>query len=303
MLELRHLRVLREIASAGSYSAAARALGYTQPAVSQQVRALERAVGTKLTVRAGRRIELTEAGRALALRATEVLGAVQAAEDEAAAIAGLTRGRVRLSAFPSGSATLVPMAIAAATAVHRGMRVSLAEAEPPESLMQLRAGKCDIALAFAYQGSDPEDDADLYRLPLLDDPLLLVLPPEHRLCGASRIMLKELADEAWIAGCTRCRQNLVRMCHEVGFDAEIRFATDDNVAAQSLVAEGLGVALMPRLVLAAVRHPAVTVRPVEPSGTRQILALTWPDMRRVPAVAAVLDALTAAAHEAQTRAV
>lgn len=299
MLELRHLRVLREIARTGSYSAAARALGYTQPAASQQMRALERAAGTKLVVRAGRRIQLTEAGEALARHAAGILSGVKIAQEEVAAIAGLQSGRVRVSAFPSGSAGLVPAAIARARSAHTGLRVSLSEAEPPESLADLRASECDIALTFTYEGSGQNGDADLYRLPLLDDPLLAVLPAGHRLSGAAWVRVEDLAQEAWIAGCPRCRQNLMHVCRDAGFEPDIQYATDDNAAAQSLVAAGLGVALMPRLVLATVRQEGIVVKPVTPSSARRIVAVTWPDLRRVPAVAALLDAFVASALDVQ----
>ena len=148
MIEARHLRVLRAVAATGSFSAAARELGCTQPAVSQQMKALEGAAGTPLLIRTGRETRLTEAGRALLRHATGILAGLTAAEEEVAAIAGLRAGRVRLVSFPSGSSTLVPMALAEMRAAHPGTRVSLVEAEPPGSVEMLRAGDCEIALAF-----------------------------------------------------------------------------------------------------------------------------------------------------------
>lgn len=300
VLELRHLRVLHEIARTGSYAAAARALGYTQPAASQQMRALERAAGTKLVIRAGRSVRLTEAGEVLVRHATGILAGVNAAEEEVGAIVGLRSGRVRLSAFPSGSAVLVPATIVRGIAVHPGLHVSLSEAEPPESLAHLRAAECDIALTFTYDGDDENDAAsDLDRMPLLNEPLFAVLPAQHRLSARPWMRLEELAAEDWIAGCPRCRRNLVHVCQSVGFEPKITFATDDNAAAQSLVAAGLGVALMPRLVLRTVRRDGVVIKPVAPSIARRIIAVTLPDLRRVPAVAAVLDALVTTALDVQ----
>jgi len=293
MLEIRHLRVLREVARTGSYSGAARALGYTQPAVSQQMRALERATGATLVTRAGRRMRLTEAGAVLSSHAAGILSSVGRAEEEVAAIAGLRSGAVRLSAFPSGSATLVPTAIARAVDAHAGLRVSLTEEEPPESLQHLRAGDCDIALTFSYTDGDEQTDPDLAHLPLLDDPLFAVLPTNHRLRGRPSIRVEDLAGERWIAGCPRCRRNLMDVCARTGFEPEIAFATDDGVAAQSLVAAGLGVALMPRLVLSAVHHPDVVSKRLAVPVSRAIAATTWPDLRRVPAVAVMLEALAA----------
>ncbi|MFJ6214406.1 LysR substrate-binding domain-containing protein [Streptomyces sp. NPDC092296] len=150
MIEARHLRVLRAAARTGSFSAAARELGCTQPAVSQQMKALEKSVGTPLVARSGRGMQLTEAGRVLLKHAGGILAGLTAAEEEVAAIAGLRAGRVRLVSFPTASSTLVPRAVAEVRASHPGVRVSLVEAEPPEALAMLRAGECEVALAFRY---------------------------------------------------------------------------------------------------------------------------------------------------------
>ncbi|HEY3682919.1 MAG TPA: LysR family transcriptional regulator [Streptosporangiaceae bacterium] len=295
MFELRHLRLICEIAQSGSYSAAARGLGYTQPAISQQMRALEREAGTPLVTRAGRRMRLTEAGEALARRAAGILSSVAAAEDELAGIAGLRAGRVRLTAFPSGSATLVPAAIARLAHAHPGIRVSLTEAEPPEAMRALRDGEADIALTFSYGGDDGGASAGLAEIPLLDDPLMAVLPDAHPLSGRTSVKVCDLAGEAWIAGCERCRGNLLRLCAGFGFEPDIAFATDDSVAVQSLVAAGLGVALVPGLVLSASHNPGTVAVPVDPEPRRGVSAVVWPDSRTVPAVAAMLDTLTAVA--------
>jgi len=291
MFELRHLRLLCEIAQSGSYSAAARALGYTQPAISQQMRALEREAGTPLVTRVGRRMRLTEAGEALVRRAEGILTSVAAAEDELAGIAGLRAGRVRLIAFPSGSATLVPAAIARLTTAHPGIRVSLTEAEPPEAMRALRGGEADIALTFAYGEGGEGPDGELAEIPLLDDPLYAVLPDAHPLCGRTSVKICELAGEPWIAGCERCRGNLLRLCGGFGFEPDIAFATDDGVAVQSLVAAGLGVALVPGLVLSACQNPGTVAVRVAPEPRRFVSAVVWPDSRTVPAVAAMLEAL------------
>ncbi|MFD7989238.1 LysR family transcriptional regulator, partial [Kitasatospora indigofera] len=153
MIEARHLRVLRAVARTGSFSAAARELGCTQPAISQQMKALEKSVDTPLVVRAGRGMQLSEAGRVLLKHANGILAGLSAAEEEVAAIAGLRAGRVRLVSFPTASSTLVPPAVARLRASHPGVRVSLVEAEPTESLAMLRGGECEVALAFRYPDS------------------------------------------------------------------------------------------------------------------------------------------------------
>lgn len=293
MIEARHLRVLRAVARGGSFSAAARALGCTQPAVSQQMKALELAAGTPLVVRGGRETRLTEAGVALVRHADGILAGLTAAEEEVAAIAGLRAGRVRLVSFPSGTATLVPGAVAEMRAAHPGTEVSLVEAEPPRSVEMLRAGDCDIALAFRYADAEESWD-DLVVRPLLADPLVGVVPPGHPLAGADGVGLGELAGERWIAGCPRCRTHLVGLCARAGFAPRIDFATDDYPAVVGLVAAGVGVTVLPRLALESVRARGVAVVALRPGVRREVVALTLPDLAHVPAVDVMLGRLARA---------
>ncbi|MBN0044268.1 LysR family transcriptional regulator [Streptomyces actuosus] len=299
MIEARHLRVLRAVAATGSFSAAGRELGCTQPAVSQQMKALEASVGTPLLVRSGREMRLTQAGEALVRHAAGILAGLTAAEEEVAAIAGLRAGRVRLVSFPSGSSTLVPTALAALRAAHPGTRVSLEEAEPPRSVDLLRSGDCDIALAFRYEGAAlAEEWDDLVLRPLLRDPLIALVPERHPLAraGASgSVAIGALADEPWIAGCPRCRGQLVEVCAGAGFIPRIDFATDDYPAVVGLVGAGLGVAVLPRLAADSVRPRGVRMLRLEPVVRREVVALTLPDLAQVPAVAATLEQLARAA--------
>ncbi|MGW8766620.1 LysR family transcriptional regulator [Streptomyces sp. NPDC055815] len=297
MIEARHLRVLRAVAATGSFSAAARELGCTQPAVSQQMKALEASAGTPLLIRTGREMRLTQAGEVLVRHASGILAGLTAAEEEVAAIAGLRAGRVRLVSFPSGSSTLVPTALAALRAAHPGTRVSLVEAEPPRSIEMLREGDCDIALAFRYGAGQAEWD-DLVVRPLLADRLVGLVPEGHRLAGAGSVGIAELADEPWIAGCPRCRRQLVDVCEDAGFTPRIDFATDDYPAVVGLVGAGLGVAVLPELAIESVRPKGARTVAVEPAVEREIVALTLPDLAQVPAVAATLDELIRAATRA-----
>ncbi|MFI6286965.1 LysR family transcriptional regulator [Streptomyces sp. NPDC051018] len=296
MIEARHLRVLRAVATTGSFSAAARALGCTQPAVSQQMKALEASAGTPLLIRTGREMRLTQAGEALVRHASGILAGLTAAEEEVAAIAGLRAGRVRLVSFPSGSSTLVPTALAALRAAHPGTRVSLVESEPPRSVEMLRDGDCDVALAFRYTGAERDAEwDDLIVRPLLTDRLVGLVPEQHPLAESGTVSIGDLADEPWIAGCPRCRRRLVEVCEAAGFTPRIDFATDDYPAVIGLVAAGLGVAVLPELALESVRPKATRTVVVEPRVTREIVALTLPDLAQVPAVAATLTHLALAA--------
>lgn len=300
MIEARHLRVLRAVATTGSFSAAGRELGCTQPAVSQQMKALEASVGTPLLVRSGREMRLTQAGEALVRHASGILAGLTAAEEEVAAIAGLRAGRVRLVSFPSGSSTLVPTALAALRAAHPGTRVSLEEAEPPKSVGLLREGDCDVALAFRYEGATGAEEgaewADLVVRPLLTDRLVGLVPERHRLARAESVAIGELAGEPWIAGCPRCRGQLVEVCEGAGFTPRIDFATDDYPAVVGLVGAGLGVAVLPQLAIESVRPRGARVLALEPAVRREIVALTLPDLAQVPAVAATLEQLARAAR-------
>jgi molybdate transport repressor ModE-like protein len=166
MLDLRRLTVLRAVAREGSFSAAARALDYTQPAVSHHISRLEQEVGTTLLLRTPRGVRLTDAGEALVQHAEAVITRLSAAEDEVAEIAGLRTGRVRVAAFPSGSATLIPAAARALRDAHPGVSLTLEEAEPPEALELLRTGEVDVALTFSYPESGPADEREFALEPL-----------------------------------------------------------------------------------------------------------------------------------------
>lgn len=286
---------MRAIAEEGSFTAAALSLGYTQPAVSQMVRRLEQRTGTALVERVGRSVRLTEAGEVLARHAGPVLKALDAAEEEVAAIAGLRAGRVRLMAFPSSSATLVPRALALVKQRYPAVKVTFTEAEPPESLAALRAGECDLAVAFAYEGTDlgrGEEDLELFSIhKLMDDEVRLALPRTHPLATRTEVDLSDLADESWIAGCPRCRGHLLQMCHDEGFNPNVAFETEDYVAVMGLVSEGLGVALIPDLILRTAHHHDVVTLPIKPASRRHIHIVTTPDLERVPAVQATIEAL------------
>ncbi|MGW2353451.1 LysR family transcriptional regulator [Actinacidiphila glaucinigra] len=298
MFEARHLRVLRAVARSGSLSGAARELGCTQPAVSQQMKALELAAGTPLLVRGWRTTRLTEAGEALARHASGILAGLAAAEEEVAAIGGLRAGRVRMVSFPSAGPSLVPIALAAMRAAHPDVRVTLAEAQPPRAVQMLRAGECELALVYRYADDAGGEDAAAWEgflvRPLLTDRLFAVLPAGHAPARAGGpVRLSDLADEAWIAGCPYCRRHLVELCGREGFEPRIDFATDDYPAAVGLVASGMGVSAQPVLPLEAVRLRGV--RELRPSVSQDVAALTLPDLAQVPAVDMMLGRLRLAA--------
>jgi molybdate transport repressor ModE-like protein len=295
VLDVRRLQMLRAVAREGSLSAAARTLGYTQPAVSHHIARLEDEVGTALLTRLGRGVRLTDAGLALVEHADAVLSRLTAAEEDVAAIAGLRAGRVRLAAFPSGSATLMAGALTRLRGDHPGIEVTFVEAEPEDALPLLRAGELDLVLGFSYARSD---GGDLVAEPLLRDPTHAVLPAGHPAARGKRpLALSKLADETWIAGCERCRRHLLNVAEAAGFAPRIDFATDDHLTVQSLIAAGLGVSLLPALALCSARCDDVAVRTLVGEPARTVEAVLPVADRRPPAVVATLGALRAAAAD------
>jgi molybdate transport repressor ModE-like protein len=291
VLDPRRVLIFRAVARAGSISAAARDLGWTQPAVSQHLARLERDVGGPLLLRGPAGVRPTQAGTALLRRADVIAAELHAAGEELADLAQLRGGRVRLVAFPSAAATLVPAALGDLARERPGLEVRLEEAEPPEAMAAVLAGDADLALVFGYDGP-PEGRGALEWRPVLEEPVHLVLP-----AGEPEVAdLAELADAEWIGGCVRCRAHLVACCEAAGFAPAIRHVTDDYVVVQNLVAAGLGVSVLPASALAA--HRAVGVRSVElpELGRRRVGLVFRPGADGVPATAAVAAALARAAR-------
>jgi DNA-binding transcriptional LysR family regulator len=306
MLDVTRLRVLVAVARHGSVTAAARALNYAQPSISHHIARLEAETGARLLQRAGRGVRLTDAGRLLAERAEEIIGRLDAAENELAAHVGLRQGRVRLASFPSALGTIVPAAAARLETESPGMDLMLAEAEPPEALRMLRAGYVDVALVFRHYQQDadpgppgPEEDGARGRL-LLDEAVHLVTPMPATggaggdTAGGPAADLSAYAQHRWIAGCERCRGYLLRQCALAGFTPKIAFTTDDYVAVQALVAAGLGVTTLPGLCLRAARHPEVRAEAL-PGARRHVFAMTYGEPPDPPATARLIEVLAQAA--------
>ena len=307
MLDVTRLRVLAAVARHGSVTAAANALNYAQPSVSHHLARLEAETGTRLVERSGRGVRLTDAGRLLAGRAEEILGRLDAAEQELAAHVGQREERIRIAGFPSALATVVPAAAARLRAEHPGVELLLAEAEPQGAVRMLRAGRVDVALVFSYvqhgtagkpaaAGHHGDEDEGVRARLLFEEPVHLVtqagaVPPPR----AAGHRLASYAGHRWIAGCERCRAHLLWQCELAGFNPQIAFTTDDVLVAQALAAAGLGVALLPDLALRAARHPGVRTEPL-PGARRQVLALTYGAPPGPPAAERLLDALAEAAE-------
>jgi DNA-binding transcriptional LysR family regulator len=302
MLNVARLKVLDEVARRGSFSAAADALDYTQSAISQQIAALEQEAGMTLLQRHPRGVSLTAAGQTLVGHAEGILARLESAEAALGAIAGLRGGRLRMASFPTAGATLMPLAIATFRARHPDIELTLAEGEPEQIAPRLRAGELDLALLFEFGDSAGTDE--LTRVELLEDPLYLALPREHKLATKRKLRLEDLRGEAWVqtASSSPCARQVVRSCHAAGFEPNVAFESDDYQTVQGLVAAGVGVALIPELALSVVRED-IAIRALSPRPpARQVVAATPAGARLLPAAPAMLSALSEAAarYEALT---
>ncbi len=296
------MRVLREVAARGSFSAAADALAYTQSAVSQQIAALEREAGTTLVERNARGVRLTDAGRVLVEHADAILARLSDAEAELEAIAGLRGGRLRLAAFPSAGASIMPEAIARFRERHPGVALSMDLAEPGESEARLKAGEWDLALTVLASMRSGADG--LEHLHVLDDPLFVALPAGHALAQRRTLRLEELAREDWMLGSQgTCPDTSIflRSCQRAGFEPRIAFHSDDYQAIQGFVAAGMGVSFIPDLALAAVREDVV-IRSLGPRPpVRHVVAATLAGSFVSPAKRAMLDVLVEVGAEVARR--
>lgn len=290
-LDVRRLKVLRELAERGTVAATAEALAFTPSAVSQQLSALEREAGVALLEREGRRLTLTDAGRTLVVHADAVLAQLEAAEAELEAASSEVTGTLRIAAFSSFARSILPR-VTAAMLRHERLAVHVRDAEPQDSIPMLRLGELDVVIAqrFPYV---PRDFGPAFGVvELFDDPLHLATGPGHEDAPPS---FAALAGRPWIAGHpgTSCHEVVLHACHAAGHEPRIVAFSNDFAVVSALVAEGVGIAMIP-----AIAHdqapPSVTLRPLDPPLSRQVLAIVRSGAERRPAVAALLEELQAA---------
>ena len=263
-IDPRLLLTFREVARLGSISAAARKLGWTQPALGQQLRRLEREAGTPLVTRHPRGISLTPAGEVLLGHADAIAGRLLVAQ--AAMRDAIRRRATRLiiATFPSGSSAVVAPAAARLTAADAQLDLRIVEMEPPHAIEALTEGQVDAALVFEHQ-EDVEDlsgDGHLRWLELGRDELLVAMPADHPLAaaGEERLPASHLTGQTWISGCLWCQANLTEFGEKHGFHAEIHYTSEDQLVVQELVASGLGISLIPQMSWRTYQRPGVAVR-------------------------------------------
>lgn len=248
LFDPRHLVTLATVVRLGSFAAAADELGYTQSAVSQQVAELERRIGARVVVR--RPVRATEAGKVLLDTEAAISASMSHAATELAALAEGTVGEVRLGAFISAAASIVPPALARLRASRPAVHITLRELEQRETHALLFRGEIDLAITFDYEHAPEPAPAGLRQEHLVDDPIMVVLPAGHPLAGADRVTPADLPSDAWINTAVDFRDLATSpVTGARGSGHRLDFDGMDFRTALNLVAAGLGVALLPRLLL------------------------------------------------------
>lgn len=289
------LRVAREVASRGSFTGAADALGYTQSAVSRQIAALESAVHAPLFERHARGVRPTAAGTILLRHAATVLDGVTAAELELAGLDERIAGRLSVGAFPAALGVVVPRALAALRAEHPAIEVRLREGTTPAHLRRLRAGALDVAVI----GAGPDLAYELEGLTvdeLLAGDLLLAVGAGHRFAGRPWVPVAELEVEEWIVGDAATGGPQFGPWPTLTGQPRVRHAVRDWTARLGLVAAGLGVSVLPVLLREALPPGVVALRVDDPHPWRRALVAVRRDATN-PSADAFVAALRASAGQ------
>jgi DNA-binding transcriptional LysR family regulator len=289
VVQTQSLEVFVAVARGGSFTRAARVLGYTQSAVSRQIAVLEKELSADLFDRLPRGVALTEQGRALLPHAEATLERLRTAQRDLAALRDIGAGRLRVGAFPTAVAALVPRALAAFRTAYPKAQLSLVEGLTPTLLDRLSAGEADLAVVSA----PPDQPLDTTRFDLhhlLDEQLLVAVAPGHPLAGRHTVRLAELAGDSFIAGSATAEETLLRAGLPSGFRPRIDIVAAEWTGKLGCVAAGLGVALVPALAVRATPADLVLLR-LHPDdvSVRQVFAAT--SRRPTPTVIHMLTLL------------
>jgi DNA-binding transcriptional LysR family regulator len=293
-LDVRRLRVLREVALRGTVTAAAESLGFTPSAISQQLSALERESGTVLLERPGRRVSLTDAGQALVRSTEPVLAALEEAQAALEQSRETVSGQLRVAASGSVARALVIPVAARLGAGHPQLRVSVVESGP-DSTRELRLGRLDVVVSHEYTRDRPGEEPELVRVELFTEDMLAAVPAGLL---APPVRLADLAGQVWAAEPVEstCGRAVRAACQAAGFEPDIRYVSSEPPVLLSAVRSAGAVALLPRLALAQ-PAPGVDIQPVaDPAIRRRVFAACRRGSIRRPAIALLLDELRAAGH-------
>ncbi|MDQ1111959.1 molybdate transport repressor ModE-like protein [Microbacterium testaceum] len=298
MLDVRRLSVLVTILDSGSLTAAAKTLGYSTSALSQQLQRLEQEVGQPLVRRQPRGVIATEAGALLAGHARYILRRLQAAESELGELAGLRRGRIAVGTFPTIGSTLMPIAISRFRRDYPQVRLDVQSARFDELVASLLENTIGLSLLWDYEWNRI-DEPDLSVTPLFEDPTVLVVSQDHRLGRARQVSMSMLRHDEWIV---RKRDHpvaevLERSSRAAGFTPTIAFEANDYQEALAMVSVGLGVALAPRTAVQSARPDVRIVSLGQEAPSRRVVVAHRSDRVRPPGERAMHQILVEVARE------
>jgi DNA-binding transcriptional LysR family regulator len=301
MLNPTRLLVFRALAEQGSFTAAAETLSYTQSAVSQQISALERETGAALVERDRKRTRLTEAGEILLAHADAILGRIEHAERELSAYVQAQSGRLRLAAFESAGAALVPTAVQGFHRRYPEVELNVVQMEPEEAGARLESRQLDLAVVYDLDPPTGALSEELELTYLFDDTYAAVLPKRHPLAREGRVELAQLAEDVWINTTERdlCHRIILAACRTAGFEPRVAFEVDEIATSQALVARGAGVTLLPSLAMGS-RHRDVVVASLgDAAPVRSIYAARLSSRYPTPAAEAMVGILGQEAKQLQ----
>ncbi|SIM59489.1 LysR family transcriptional regulator [Micromonospora cremea] len=249
MINPLHIQTLREVLRVGSFANAARNLGYTSSAVSQQISALEHKIGVALFERSASSVQPTHAARVLACRGNDILASLESLRQEMQSLSAAQQGRITLGSFPTASQRILPTGLASLSRMAPEAEVHLDEGEPDELLPPLLAGKLDLVLVYSYDLAPRTWPDAVVPTALTTDELVLLVPESHPFAGQSSVRLADLSEETWIASReeTAGARALVCLCTRAGFIPRVAFRSNDYDVVRGFVRAKLGIALVPRL--------------------------------------------------------
>lgn len=294
-LDPRRILTFHEVARQQSFSRAAEELSLTQSAVSQQVSALERQIGLTLFHRGRGGLRLTSAGETLLGHASALAERVQLAGTHLSDLASEGHRQLRLGAFPSALATIVPTAVKRLLAGHARLEVDLQEGRLDDLAAAVRTGELHAAVCFQDATAPRREHEGTRRYDLMEEPMVMVLPPRHRLARRRTLGLVQLRDDPWTAP---SREGMIaRACRGAGFDPRITILSSDPLSIGAVVRSGLAVTLTPRLL--APQLEGVRILTVDGAPPRRALYVLLPDRGARPLDLEVVEELrlAAAGHE------
>lgn len=290
-MEVRRLRLLRELSVRGTIAATAQACSLTPSAVSQQLSLLEKEARAQLLIRDGRRVVLTRAGWVLVRHTEKIVADLEAAKAEVASLDGEVRGTVRLSAFPTAASTFVPPVLATCQREYPDLRILLSNLEPADAVSAVKSGEVDLALVFEYSLLPRIADRSVELIRVHEEPMFAVVPPDHR--SGKRLLLADLAEHRWVAPENDLlhRQMLERACAVAGFEPRVDYTSDDYTVMMALIEAGLCVTLVPALAVEPLSANVRSLPVHDLELRRRVLLAIRAGSRRDPLINAFLTVL------------